>query len=313
MTALPLYALVAALAMSSPGEELERGRNAFLRGEYERAISVLHPLVYPDLRLDSENDVIQVHRMLGVAYLFENHPAEARGEFRKLLELAPDFRFDPLLNPPRVVEFFNEVVRAQRAELGDIEARLKRIEAEQSRHDGEILERRVERRSYVLNFVPFGAGQFQNGQRKKGWMFLGIEGTLAATSIAAFATNFALYGVRPERHCLDDVMPQPSGASGICPANRIDRSDENLSRNLTRLQVVTGALFFATAIWGAVDAVRGFQDSVVIEETYVPRPTGPARGGASSSAPRPASPPVSLRLLPTVTPVAQGASLLVTF
>ena len=53
-----------------------------------------------------------------------------------------------------------------------------------------------------MNFVPFGAGQFQNGQRRKGWLFLGIEGGLAAISLGAFLTNFALYGIQPRRKCL---------------------------------------------------------------------------------------------------------------
>ena len=102
--------LVATLALAAPSaEDFERGKTAFGRAEYARAIGILRPLLYPEVRLDSEADVVQVHRLLGVANLFENHPDEARHEFRKLLELRPDYRFDPLLDPPRVVEFFNRV------------------------------------------------------------------------------------------------------------------------------------------------------------------------------------------------------------
>ena len=42
--------------------------------------------------------------MLGVAYLFENRPDEARREFKKLLALNPEFRFDPLLDSQRGVD-----------------------------------------------------------------------------------------------------------------------------------------------------------------------------------------------------------------
>ena len=76
-------------------DAFDRGRTAFGRAEYQRAIEVLHPLLYPDVLLDSEGEVVQARRMLGVAYLFENKPDEARREFRKLLELRPDYRFDP--------------------------------------------------------------------------------------------------------------------------------------------------------------------------------------------------------------------------
>lgn len=275
--ALPAL-LVVVLAATNPGDDFERGRNAFVRGEYRRAIGLLHPLLYPELRLDSEEEVVQTHRMLGVAYLFESQPEQARREFRKLLELAPDFHLDPYLESPRVVEFFQGVVREQRAELGDIEARLKKREAELAKKPtGGMIERRIERHAYALNFLPFGSGQFQNGNRKKGWLFLATESALAATSVAAFTANFAAYGVRPYRGCLDPVTPQPDGSPGVCPDDRIDHASENFSRNLTRVQVVSGGLFLATAIWGIVDAIRNFRSEVPLGDTFLPPEALPAR------------------------------------
>jgi Flp pilus assembly protein TadD len=125
MSFLSAAVLLATLHMAStPSQEFDRGRTAFLRGEYERAVTIIYPLLYPDLRLESESDVVQAHRILGVSYLFENKQNDARDEFRKLLELSPDYRFDPLLDPPKVVEFFNGIVREQQAQLGDIDIRL---------------------------------------------------------------------------------------------------------------------------------------------------------------------------------------------
>jgi hypothetical protein len=297
---------VLALALSSPNEEFDRGRTAFLRGEYERAVSIIRPLIYPDLRLESEAAVVQAHRMLGVSYLFENKPDDARGEFRKLLELAPDFRFDPFLDPPTVVEFFNGVVRDQQHDLADIEVRLKKREDELARRSNQILERRIERHSYGVNFLPFGAGQFQNGQRTKGWWFLGVEGALAATSMTAFVTNFALYGAWPRRPCLDPVVADPKGNPGVCPANRIDHGGENLSRGLTTVQVASGGLFFAVALWGVVDALQNFHAEVPVGETYAPGPPHP-------TAPPPPAPRASLHLVPTLGPLARGAALSLTF
>lgn len=290
-----IVAMAMAAGATDASEEYQRGRTAFLRGQYQRAISTLHPLLYPELRLESEEEVIRAHRMLGVSYLFENQPDQARVEFRKLLELSPDYRFDPLLDPPRVVDFFNEIVREQQSELSDIEIRLRKREAEMARRSAQVIERRIERRSFALAFVPFGVGQFQNQQPAKGWLFLGIEGVLATTSVATLVTNFALFGARPYRACLDPIMPQADGQPGGCDPKRVDHTDENLSKNLTRIQVVTGALFFAAAIVGAVDAVRNFQAETVLGET--PRPP----------------PATSVRIIPTLSPLAQGAALSVTF
>jgi hypothetical protein len=282
--------VVTALALTGPSEEFERGRTAFLRGEYQRAIKTLQPLLYPEMRLESEDEVIQAHRLLGVAYLFESQPDQARGEFRRLLELAPDFRFDRLLDPPRVVDFFNDVLREQQSELGDIEARLKKREAELAKRNGQVLERRIERRSFSLNFIPFGVGQFQNQQRRKAWMFLGAEAALGATSVAAFVTNFMTYGVRPIRPCLDPVSPQP------CLSERIDHSGENISRNLTRVQMASGALFLAVAIWGVYDGIHNFQSEVTIGETRAGPP-----------------PATSFRIMPSISTLAQGAALTLTY
>jgi hypothetical protein len=222
--------------------------------------------------------------MLGVASLFEDRPEDARREFRKLLELRPDYRFDPLLDPPRVVDFFNLLVKEEEAELAVIEGKRRRREQDLLMRRQREAERlrpppptivRTERHSYGVNFVPFGAGQFQNGQRRKGWTFLAAEAVLGGASVAAFATNFALFGVAPQRRC--NVM-QPIDTNGLpmrCPDDQVDRTDEDLSRNLVRAQVVTGGLFFAVAIWGVVDALRHYQSEVLIS---------PAPGGLSVSA-----------------------------
>src|SRR4051812_152214 len=169
-------------------DSFDRGRTAFGRAEYARAIEILHPLLYPDVLLDSEGEVVQAHRMLGVAYLFENRPDEARREFKKLLELRPDYRFDPLLDPQRVVDFFNGVLKEEQAVIAKMtERRLQREreQAERRERDAERLRLpptivHYERHSYAVNFVPFGGGQFQNGQRRKGWLFLGAEAALGA-------------------------------------------------------------------------------------------------------------------------------------
>src|SRR5262249_2077847 len=53
-------------APATPAVEFERGKNAFARGEYGRAVELLRPLVYPEVRLETEGEIVQAHRMLGV-------------------------------------------------------------------------------------------------------------------------------------------------------------------------------------------------------------------------------------------------------
>jgi hypothetical protein len=269
-------------ATISPREAFERGRTAFGRAEYQRAIDILQPLLYPEVLLDSEGEIVQAHRMLGVSYLFENKPEDARREFHKLLNLRPDYRFDPLLDPQRVVDFFNRVLKESKAELDALEAKrrareqeeLARREREERRKVPPPVILRYERHSFAVNFIPFGAGQFQNDQRGKGWAFLGAEAALAAVSVGAFVTNFALYGVEPRRKC--NVMT-PIDAGGVphaCPPDQIDHSAEESSRALLRVQVISGGLFFAVAALGVIDAIRHYQRDVLIGEP----PGGPSGG-----------------------------------
>src|SRR3954469_1429961 len=229
-------------ASPSVREAFDRGRTAFGRAEYQRAIEILNPLLYPDVLLDSEGEVVQARRMLGVAYLFENKPEEARREFRKLLELRPDYRFDPLLDPQRVVDFFNGVLKEEEATIADFERR--RRQRDQEAADKRLREAarlrlpptvvRYERHSFAVNFVPFGAGQFQNGHRRKGWLFFGSEAVLGAVSVGAFAPNLALYGLAPHRKCNEQQSMNTQ-----CPPESIDHGEETTSRALLGVQLVS--------------------------------------------------------------------------
>jgi hypothetical protein len=259
---LPLLLL---LQVGSPSEEFDRGSIAFGRAEYARTIEILTPLLYPQPRLESEGAIATAHRMLGVAHLFQRQNAQAAEEFRKLLQLRPDYRMDPLLDPPLVVDFFNNILKQQEAAIADLMRKRKEAEDEEARRRRPpvIIERRLVRNSFALNFVPFGTGQFQNGQRGKGWFFLTTQSVLGAVSLGALTTNFALYGARPKIQC----VPAPPGPNqpqgdndcspGFVPTNAQDRS-----RFLLKVQMISGAAFFATAIWGVVDAVLHYREEV---------------------------------------------------
>ena len=261
--------------VAPPSRRFEEGKIAFARGQYRRAIDILRPLIHPEVLLESESDLVLAHRMLAVGLLFENQPGAAREEFRQLLELRPESRFDPLLDPPFIVDFFNGVLRDQQAEI-------KRLEQLRDRSSkmapppgaGPLV---AVRNPPFVSFVPFGAGQFQNGERGKGWAFLAAEGGLAAISVGAFVANFALYGIHPRRGC-NAPATSPNASPSGCPPEAIDHGDEDMSRNLTRLQVGSGVLFFAAAVWGVVDAVRGYRPISFEKVGERPRASDPGLG-----------------------------------
>ena len=291
---------------TNPRVEFGRGKTAFDRGEYARTIQILRPLLYPEVRLESEGEIVQTHRMLGIAHLYERQNEQATQEFRNLLQLRPDYRMDRFLDPPTVVEFFNDILKQQEAELADLERKRQQAEAEEQRrrdavrNGGQVVERHYVRNSMAVSFIPFGAGQFQNGQPAKGWFFLGTEAALATVSIAAFTTNFALYGARPAIQC---QRGRETDMDPGCPMGHVQSADRSRSELLLKVQLVSGALFFATAIWGVTDAVLNFQQQVVLTPIIEPAAKKPPDGTAKANAPHrpgPTRPRLGLILIPDV-------------
>jgi len=129
--------------------------------------------------------------------------------------------------------------------------------------DARVVERHFVRHSTAVALLPFGAGQFQNGHRKKGWAFLASEAVLASVSVAAFSTNILLYGASHTLSCKGSGVSGPGGPS--CPAEEVDRSAERHSNTLYNVQLISGGLFFAVAAWGIVDALIYMQPLVPLE------------------------------------------------
>lgn len=274
-------------SLTPPAAQLARGKTAYQRAEYARAIELLRPLLYPEVRLASEGEMVQTHRMLGVAHLFQRQNELAAEEFRKLLQLRPDFRMDALIDPPMVVDFFNQVLEQHAAELAELERKRREAEANDVKRrlgdeacpDPGVIERRTIRNSRIVSFLPFGAGQFQNGHRTKGWGFFSAQAALGAISLGALTTNFALYGVRPTLRC--EPTGDPTLREGNCAPGFTLSSDRDRSQLLLRVQLISGALFFATAIWGVTDAVLNFAPEVVVDG-----PAGTPAGKTARKTPR---------------------------
>ena len=177
---LAAVTLAAAPARADSAEKsLKLGVYAYEHGDYAEAIASLSGVLSP-LRLTAEDDVAQARKYLGASLFFSGKKDEAAEEFKRLLLLNPDLRLDAFVFPPQLVLFFDEVKASCKDQLD--KARAQRLLKESLR----VGERRVELRSLYVNAIPFGAPQFQNGDRVKGWVLLGAEAALLALNVAAF-------------------------------------------------------------------------------------------------------------------------------
>lgn len=269
IVALPLAGVARAQggAADPVDSAYQAAQQAYQRGRYQRVIQLLRPLVVPKTLINSREKLLSAHKLLALSYVFEKDIPAAESSFGAILAEDPKFELDPLVEAPAAVKVFRQYKARNAAMLAKIEqaqteARKRELEQQKRRAEelrqlrelaktgSTVLERRVLERPYWINFIPFGVGQFQNGHRTKGWILLTAQLTLATSSLALYlAHRFAF----------------PDGRAG---ADDVASGNKSISEGLAVGQVVSGALFWAVAIYGVIDALVYHQPVSVKERRY---------------------------------------------
>ncbi len=211
------YLLVAASTAPVAADELsdfESARRAYDKQNYTKAARELESLVggvVPRAR----NPVVRLEarKYLGATYLFLDDEKAAREQFRLLLEEDEEYDIDPVAFPEAVVQTFQQVktqVEIERARDKALDE--KRREKERSDELEQLIKQQqriasleelartetVERvNSRWIAALPFGAGQFQNQNRRLGIMFAVMESAFLAASVATFVGHNSLRNEMP--------------------------------------------------------------------------------------------------------------------
>lgn len=278
MKSLALLALL--LAAAPIAGDLKRARDRYEFGAYADAAGAVREFLAAQKTL-SDADAVEAYRILGLAeYQLGDRPG-ARNAFVNLLSHDPDYALDPFLVPPQIVEFFDQVKRDNEAQLAPLreqkrqlaeqqrlaeEAKRKLLAEEQARAGPPAKILRVEEHVYILNWLPFGAGQFQNGQATKGVVIAVAEAVFGLVNIGAILIHNRIVD-DPSRHC---TVSDPTN----CSNPPITDSDRSLLNSIDIVKYVSAGLFWGTYIYGVVDA----------HLHYVPRietEVNPAQGGAT--------------------------------
>jgi len=263
----------------SPSDAAARyfaGRHAYEQRRYADVIRHLRPLLYPNILLPSEEQTIDAHRMLGVSYFMLDDREAARREFVSLLGYRADFVLDPSTDPRPAADFFESVkqeleasAKAARERQERDEAR-RRLEEDMARRKvvyvdrTRVVERVIDRRARWQLFLPFGVGQFANGQRRKAWFFLGAESALLGTTLVTSGMYLAGQG-------------------------HWQRSDMTTIRALQWSSTAAFVSLIGVAAWGVIDALRHAPP----RETVVERMLPASQAGEHASSAR-----VNVTLLP---------------
>lgn len=206
--------LVPQEATRSLGREVafERATLDYEAGHYSRCVSAFRTLLAREgaaLVLPAEERAA-VHTYLSACLVASNRREEAREQFRlAILENRHMTAPDPIVFPRSVVDLFVEV-RTQ------LMGTLRRQQEEELRRDREKVEERnrqrdrdrlrleelerlvatetvVQRNERWMAWIPFGVGQFHNGDDRLGWALLGTEAVLGISALAATSVELGLH------------------------------------------------------------------------------------------------------------------------
>jgi tetratricopeptide (TPR) repeat protein len=219
-------AVAAALTVSSRAHadaqaDFEKARAAYRAHSYDDAESRFSALLDPKAAEKLELAVASQARMyLGATYLAEKRKDDAERVWEKLLVADPGFDPDPLTFPTDVLNTFIDTRARIRQRLNDAAAAQARLDAEKRARDELEKKRQAERlrileqmaqeekitvrHSRLVASMPFGAGQFQNGQNALGWVFLGLESALVIGTAVTVPIYINAIDRRNQEHVAGD-------------------------------------------------------------------------------------------------------------
>lgn len=273
MRAAALILLLAtATAVATPTQDLDRARKNFKAKDWQSAKEVAGALLYPDLQLGRQEDVIEAHVLVGAASFELGDSQRAIDEFTKALQLDPDRSITTMFFSEGAVRLFDRTKEDMRLRL-EHEAEKKKLAEAAARLEEYRKSLRVyEARPFYLNFVPFGLAQYTQDRPGMGTVFaIGQSATFLA-SVGIFGYLVGTYGFE---------------------SNAVKLTDANRVLFLQRVEIGTGIAFFGFYAWGVYDAIRHHKsrqlvqgdDSLIPPEILNPTKSKPAKTSSLRFAP----------------------------
>lgn len=229
----------------------ESARELYEKGQYDKARERFELLLEGDVssRLTSDALVLESRKYLGLCYLFLQRAAEAEQQFILLLEAEPNYQLDPVAHPKVAYTAFDQARRRLQRRLqaerraDEQQKGKKRQQADRTAMLLQLAQTETveQRHSRGVAAIPFGVGQFQNGDRALGIAMATLQSTFLATSVATFLLHSSLYDANPAQSELDQ-------------ARRTERA-------LRATNWVSLSLFAVLAIAGVIDAQLRFKPS----------------------------------------------------
>ncbi len=287
--ALALGIIVAGPARADARADLEKARAAFLARNWADAEERLHALLDPKSGLKERSLISQARMYLGASLLAQGKKDEAKETFEKLVLDDPTFEPDPLSFPGDAINTFIDVRSSLLEQVRNAQQTAARLAAEKkAREEAEREKERVwlekvkaqageekitVRHSRIVASLPFGAGQFQNGQHWLGWAFLGTE----VAAVAGTAVTYGMYLYARSRE--NDELRRPGG-----DVNQLVPQYHQRAEDLRIVNLGFAGAFVAIAAVGIVQAHLAYVPEAVEKKKRELPPLGLRSSSRTASA-----------------------------
>jgi hypothetical protein len=209
-------------ARADAAADLEKAHDAYVARQYDDAEARLKLLLDPKIgTLKDPDNVADARMYLGAVYVAEGKKDDAAKTFDTLLVDKPDYAPDPFRVAKDALDAFRdtqarhreEIAAAQRDKVQKEQAEKAKAEAARLKELAHIKwletvageETVVEHNSRWKALLPFGVGQFQNGQTNLGWVLLLGESVFAVGSIVGAAAS--VYNSNQANQALEGSQP----------------------------------------------------------------------------------------------------------
>lgn len=284
-------AMLSRVAHATPGQDLDKGRDAYRNQDWDSAYKTLNSLLYPSIELARQEDVWEAYVLLGAAAYLLGNRARAVDEFQKALRIDADRTITTNTHKAEVVQLFEDTKDKFKERLA-IEAERKRQADQQKRIQDYINTIGVyETTPFAVTLLPFGLNQRQNKQYRKSYLFMAGQAVTFGPSLAIFIYLAGKYGLS---------------------SNQVPLQDGPRVRQLQQIEVGTGLAFIGLYAWSIADAMINFKSKRLIkgDDSLLPKDF---LDGTQPAAPKPPPKKTSLRdrlrIGPMVTPTGVGIGL----
>lgn len=306
----------------SDAAELERVVELYLSGQYDSCLEEFGRLL--DVSRGTaftDPQILERGRLYAASCAVLSGRLEAaRGALKAALDANPLMSTpDSLTFPPPLVGLFLEVreevqqliLAREREQIEKLRAQADAARAEEqarAHRERELVALAEEelvrvRSSRLIASVPFGVGQFQNGNSTLGTVLLVAEGALLATAVTSSAVLLQFYS--------DEFRESRTENQPI--SNTLTESDAQSFRTTQMTAAVSTVGFGVLALLGVLEAHLAFEEERVVERRRrpLPSPLSPSTrpAGAEVSRPGGIAGPGPLSALPAgLTPVVTGGA-----